>query len=272
MIDNIYSKPPIEIVNGIPCFCKKDNYVRNYDTIAKELVENIKKTGKNPWMDEELWRESERDTFSICEKYIKDGDSVLDIGCGTGRMLSYFDNVTKYGIDISIDMATMSAEKGIISCMGNVENLPYTDNSMDMIICTDVLEHVFDLYRTLLEINRVIKPDGYIILRVPQNEEMSPYLDPNYPFEYVHLRMFSESSLRLYCTKVFDMEYLESKNSYEVFEGYAYKNFAWIPDKITEIIRGWAYYVLSREKFLSKFTMPKKHFVEIIEAFKSSKL
>ena len=122
--------------------------------------------------------------------------------------------------------------------MGNVERLPYRDNSMDMIICTDVLEHVFDLYKTLQEINRVIKPGGHIVLRVPQNEDMSGYLHPNYPFEYVHLRMFSESSLCLYCTKVFKMKYLESKNSYQVVADYKWKRFLGLPVYVTKKTMG----------------------------------
>lgn len=212
----IYMKQALQYIDDVPVFCEPNDYVQNYDEIARVLLENLKKEGKNPWMDEELWKKSESDTAEICNQYIKNGDRVLDVGCGTGRMLSYFNNVEKFGIDISVDMAKMCRDKGIEACMGNVEDLPYEDGSMDMVICTDVLEHVFDLYKTLSEINRVVKKGGYIILRVPQDEDLRPYLEPSYPFEYVHMRVFSKSSLEIYCTKVFKMKFLQAQNTYRL--------------------------------------------------------
>lgn len=215
----IYKEKEIKTIEGVPCFFESNDYVENYDKIAGELIKGLKENGRNPWMEEEHWKKLEENTFNICSKYVKSGDKILDVGCGTGRLLSYFDDVKKYGIDISIDMAKMSKEKGIEACMGNVENLPYLDEFFDMVICTDVLEHVFDLYKTMFEIDRVVKKGGHIVLRVPVGDELKYYLDPSYPFEYVHLRIFSKSSLQLYCTKVFKMKFLQSEDCYEVCVG-----------------------------------------------------
>lgn len=232
----VYKKEALSYIHDVPVFCKTNDYVENYDEIAQILIKSIKEEGRNPWMDEEHWKDSEGDTAEICNLYLNPGDRVLDVGCGTGRMLSYFSGVEKYGIDISIDMAEMSRKKGIEACMGNVEDLPYKDASMDLVICTDVLEHVFDLYKALSEINRVVKIGGYIILRVPQDEDLSPYLDPSYPFEYVHLRLFSKSSLELYCTKVFRMKFLQARDSYEIVVKNEWKRFLFFPKRISRKI------------------------------------
>lgn len=205
-----------KVIEGVRVFIGEDKYSKNYDEIASVLIEEIKKTGENPWMTENEWRESELDTYNICKEYIKEGDKILDIGVGTGRLLSLFSNVEKYGIDISIDMAKMAQKKGIEACVGNVEELPYKDSVFDIVICTDVLEHVFDLHKTISEIIRVLKMGGYFVVRVPQNEDMKQYLEPSYPFEYVHVRMFSKESLILYLTKVFELMLISEKETYKL--------------------------------------------------------
>lgn len=209
-----YKSDPITIVDGVPVFVEDDFYSANYDEIADTLLSNIVRGGGNPWMEETLWREAEEDTVKICKRYLKQGDKILDVGVGLGRLLSYFKNVDKFGIDISVGMAKESRKKGIEACKGNVEKLPYVDNLFDMVVCTDVLEHVFDLNKTVSEIKRVLKPNGYLIVRVPWEEDMRGYLASSYPYEYVHLRMFSRSSLQLFFTKVFGFKMLTYKYTY----------------------------------------------------------
>ena len=43
------------------------------------------------------------------------------------------------------------------------ENLPFDDNSFDLVCCCDVLEHVEDVAKVISEINRVLKPGGLFI-------------------------------------------------------------------------------------------------------------
>lgn len=267
--ENIYCKEPYEIRENIPIFCKSNEYVENYDMIARVLLDGIEKNGANPFMDENSWREAEKDTADVCSQYINHSldYKILDVGCGTGRMLSYFSGVKKYGIDVSFDMAKMCCEKGIESCMGDVQNMPFADESMDMIICTDVLEHVFDLYKTVSEINRVVKKGGYIVVRVPQNEDTRSYLDPSYPFQYVHLRIFSESSLALYFTKVFKLSFLEAKNTSKINAGQwieprfftrkVYAAFCTVNPKLRQ-----------NKKFRSYFLSKNYKYKEIIEVFR----
>jgi SAM-dependent methyltransferase len=55
----------------------------------------------------------------------------------------------------------------------DVQNLPFADNSFDLIICNHVLEHVFDEKKALQELFRVLTSGGQAILQVP----ISPILD-----------------------------------------------------------------------------------------------
>ncbi len=183
----IYDREPIEIIDGVPVFEKKDEYVKNYDAIADELISSLQSTGHNPWMSEEHWSRMENETVEICRKYLRDGQRLLDVGCGTGRLLGYFSGVERYGIDISVAMAKMCRNSGIEACMGNVQELPYASESFDMVVCTDVLEHVFDLYKTISEILRELKKGGVAVLRTPQNQDTEGNLDPEYPSNNLHL-------------------------------------------------------------------------------------
>ena len=96
---------------------------------------------------------------------------VLDIGTGTGsnlRMLSDlgFNYVT--GVDTSDDAIRYCAEKGFGHVQkGNVCALPFDDGSFDVVLATDIIEHVDDDDLALAEIARVLKPGGRVLITVP---------------------------------------------------------------------------------------------------------
>lgn len=266
----IYREHAVRIVNEVPCFEEASDYSKNYDEIASTLIEGLKKNNENPWMQDELWKQSEIDTVNLCNSFVKPAMNILDVGCGTGRLLGYFNDVNKYGIDISVDMARMCRDNGIEACMGNVQRLPYKTESMDIVLCTDVLEHVFDLHQTLAEIVRVTKPGGHIVLRVPQNEDLSPYLEPDYPFEYVHLRMFSKSSLRIYCEKVFKLKCLDILDTYKVITKDDYRRIfilRRISKAILDLLIRLNPKVQGNEKVCNIFRIREFRYIDVAELF-----
>ena len=52
--------------------------------------------------------------------------------------------------------------------------MPYSDESFDVILCTDVLEHVIDLNLCVAKILSVLKKGGLLIIRVPNREDLQP--------------------------------------------------------------------------------------------------
>lgn len=94
--------------------------------------------------------------------------SALDVGCGGGLLAEEFAaaGFSVTGIDPSensIKTATTHAQQNKLPIhyeTGTAENLPYADRIFDVVYCCDVLEHVYDLNRTIAEISRVLKPGG----------------------------------------------------------------------------------------------------------------
>ncbi len=207
---NLYKKEPIRTEDGMYIFSEVDHYVENYEKISKDHLAHHKLTGKNPFMDETHWEDIESSTEKLILKHAeKTPCKILDVGVGMGRLLNKFPSYERYGIDISKDYLSYAKDKGINVCFSLVEDMPYKDDYFDIVISTDVLEHVLDLNLAITRILEVLKPDGIFVLRVPYKEDLAAYLHEDYPYELVHLRNFDEYSLQLLFEKVFKVEVLE---------------------------------------------------------------
>ena len=94
---------------------------------------------------------------------------ILDVGCGTGanlEMLGEFGEAE--GVDVSSDALSFCRQRGIDNVrLGQAEQLPYPDESFDLVTGLDVVEHLDDDLAGLSEMRRVLKPGGRAFLFVP---------------------------------------------------------------------------------------------------------
>ncbi|NJE12847.1 class I SAM-dependent methyltransferase [Thermococcus sp. LS2] len=97
--------------------------------------------------------------------------TILDVGCATG----YFGAKLKemghkvYGVEIS-EKAGLEAKKLLDDVIiGDIEeiDLPYPERYFDVIICADVLEHLFNPKDVIIKLKRYLKHDGYLIASIP---------------------------------------------------------------------------------------------------------
>jgi 2-polyprenyl-3-methyl-5-hydroxy-6-metoxy-1,4-benzoquinol methylase len=107
---------------------------------------------------------------------------VLDAGCGWGGKAVYFAEHSGLrsmtAFDIAWDMSApeqFARERGVESCRflnASVEEMPFEDESFDVVLMEDVLEHVTDPARALEECARVLRPGGRLFLRFPSIKMM----------------------------------------------------------------------------------------------------
>lgn len=99
--------------------------------------------------------------------------SILDIGCGTGEILSLISTrkgVTISGIDLSPEMTRIAKGKlgeGADIRLGDSEELPWGENSFDVVMCIEVFHHCPHPKEVLREMYRVLKQNGFLIMADP---------------------------------------------------------------------------------------------------------
>ncbi len=87
---------------------------------------------------------------------------VLDVGCGLNNLFFKFDDYT--GVDVR---DYNQGFKVVIKDVNEDSTLPFEDNTFDIVMATEFLEHVFRPDLLAKEINRVTKKDGIIIISLP---------------------------------------------------------------------------------------------------------
>lgn len=96
----------------------------------------------------------------------------LDVGCASGwfiaKIKERFPDSKFYGVDIyneSIEYAK-KLYSGIEFRSADAHFLPYDDNFFDLVICTEVIEHLDDPQKAIKEMKRVLKKSGKLIIEV----------------------------------------------------------------------------------------------------------
>lgn len=129
---------------------------------------------------------SEACIAAICADVL--GDSVCDIGCGTGYLLSRIrdacPSVSRLaGVDFAI--ADANALEGIEYVAAKIEDLPFADGEFDTVVCTHVIEHVLDYRKAIAELRRIAR--RRVIIVVPREREYRYTFNPHFNFfPYTH--------------------------------------------------------------------------------------
>ncbi|WKZ20188.1 MAG: methyltransferase domain-containing protein [Candidatus Jettenia sp. CY-1] len=104
---------------------------------------------------------------------LKEGETVLDAGCGTGRLIPFLHNkVGKnghvYGIDFSQEMLRIAKQKypneNISFIKADITQIPLPSESIDRIICFCTFPHIDNKMLALTEFFRVLKSSGILVI------------------------------------------------------------------------------------------------------------
>jgi SAM-dependent methyltransferase len=115
---------------------------------------------------------------------IRAGDRILDLGCGAGRHAfeCYRRGARVVALDQSAtdvadvnhmfsamrEVAEASEGSAAVAIRGNAHQLPFPDGAFDVVILSEVLEHILDDRSAIAEANRVLRPGGTLAVTVPR--------------------------------------------------------------------------------------------------------
>jgi len=122
-----------------------------------------------------------RKTILDCiRKRMPAGGSLLDAGCGLGEVLADIpEEYSVFGFDFAESNVEFTrrrlAGRAEVN-QGSIYDIPFPNNSMDAVLCLEVLEHIEDDARAVREIARVLKPGGHLIVAVPYTYYWQSYL------------------------------------------------------------------------------------------------
>jgi len=157
--------------------CKKCGLV--YQN-PRPIFDELKKRYSENYFQYELF--NQENFFNLMKLGLKDigfdyfykegvyGRKFLDIGCATGLLLNY---LSKKGWDvIGVEICRESAEYainkfGLEIFIGTLQDASFPDNYFDVVHLSHLIEHVPDPLSLLIEVRRIIKKDGHVILTTP---------------------------------------------------------------------------------------------------------
>src|SRR3954449_497931 len=136
----------------------------------------------------------------------KPGERVLDLGCGAGRFVAALRDAGSdpVGVELAeaaLDRARANAPGADLRPVEPDGSLPLEHASVDLVWCSEVLEHVADTEHALLEVRRVLRPGGRVLITVPFHGRVKAALigllrfDRHFDPTGQHLRFYTRSSL-----------------------------------------------------------------------------
>jgi len=131
------------------------NFFKNL--IKNNVVLNFNQVNRDLWIEREA-------------KEIPQGSVVLDIGAGSCPYRNLFSHCTYKTQDSQVLHSEQLLGKtgyGEIDYRSDAEHIPVNDASFDVVLCTEVLEHVAEPIKVIHEISRILKSGGKLILTAP---------------------------------------------------------------------------------------------------------
>ncbi len=111
---------------------------------------------------------------------------ILDVGCGAGGVLESWnpDAALKLGADPDFNSLIRHRDRRINLACADASYLPFASRTIDLIICSWVFEHLSSPFKTLSEMRRVLRDDGYIIFLTPSKLSPVAMLNRKLPAVY----------------------------------------------------------------------------------------
>jgi 2-polyprenyl-3-methyl-5-hydroxy-6-metoxy-1,4-benzoquinol methylase len=108
---------------------------------------------------------------------LKDGARILDVGCGTGSLsgkLTDARSLRVFGLDMDVQLLCISRDNGLLPTAGSFDAaFPYVEETFDVVLMIDTIEHIQSRERTLCSVKRVLQSDGLFVVFTPRYDSLS---------------------------------------------------------------------------------------------------
>ncbi|MDB0066121.1 class I SAM-dependent methyltransferase [Gammaproteobacteria bacterium] len=216
-------------------------------------------------------------TFDFNRININPEGTMLDLGCGEGRhifgVMEKFPDLKCIGLDPHIESLDKAFEglKFLESISntktsflsGSAYSLPFCDDSFDLVVCSEVLEHLHDYKYAIKEINRVLKPGGQFLASVPAEfpEKICWFLSEAYQNQPGgHLRIFKKNELIKEIVE-HNFSFESSQRFHSLHSAYWWlRCLFWKSQESNIIIKGY-------KKILERHILKKPFFLDSIDKF-----
>jgi 2-polyprenyl-3-methyl-5-hydroxy-6-metoxy-1,4-benzoquinol methylase len=201
---------PLRLVDGIHDFLgetvNNDLYFVDLERVAQEEKDGIIREAVRPATD----------AIRNCLEFgllrlIKSNWRVLDVGSGDGFLLKHIpvSPDKKIACDCSF-VKLKQIQEPCLRIRADAEMLPLRSNYFDLILCTEVLEHVRNDLRVIGELYRLLKNQGLLVFSEPWEQDLSVLTSPEYVAKYGsypsrHCRTLNDARVHEYFDGKFDI-------------------------------------------------------------------
>ena len=214
-------------------------------------------------------------TFNLTKYELNESGIMLDVGCGEGRhifgIMQEHPEMKCIGLDMDNDSLHKAEEGyeyfqsisnvGADFLKGSAYSLPFLDNSLDLVVCSEVLEHLHQYNDAVKEIHRVLKPGGKFYASVPASwpEKICWALSKDYQNQPGgHLRIFNQSELVSEIEES-GFKFLSSDRFHSIHAPYWWlRCFFWNTQDSNFVVNGY-------KKMLERHILKKPFFLDFID-------
>ena len=206
----------------------------------QDIRYHLEKFNPEDYHDEKLWVKS--------AGLVNKNAHLLEIGCATGYMSEFFikeKNCSVLAVDYNSTQVETAKKRGINAIFGNIEDKEFLDEikkytelngKFDIILATEVIEHLVNPENFLINIKDFLKHEGYIILSTPNIAHWSVRRNLLFGnFDYEEAGILDKTHLKFYTSKTFTNLLKKSGYKIEIFDR-CYGERMGIIKKLTKII------------------------------------
>lgn len=191
----MYSTSPQPKASELPGYYKSENYISHTDA-KRNWFEKLYQGVKSIALKQKI---------NWIEDYASTGKQLLDVGCGTGDFLKTAQDSgwTVSGVEPNADARTIANQKTNQSVFDTDQILKWAPERFDVITMWHVLEHVPNVTLQLEQLKALLKPNGVLIIAVPNFKSYDAAYYKSFWAAYDvprHLWHFSKQAISKFCS------------------------------------------------------------------------